>query len=242
MGSFASMLCYRLPRDIPVLGFDKKSDKVQHHFSFCPSCKTRLGFLDLFPILSWVFQNGKCRHCAQKISIQYPIIECLTLFLTFLAYWGFGLTWHGSVAMAMAPILASLFVIDWNFRILPNILNIIFFIGALIFQVIQDDGFIFYLSAAIVYPASMIFIRWAFLKATGKDGLGFGDIKFFAGAGMWLGLHLFSPFLLLGSLLGIIFGLAHKWITKEELFPFGPALIAAFLICLYTKDLILTVL
>lgn len=242
MGSFASMLCYRLPHDIPVLDFKKKTDNVQHDFSFCPDCKTRLGFLDLFPILSWAFQRGKCRHCSQKISIQYPLIECLTLALVLLGYWGFGLTVQGSMVMAMAPILASLFVIDWNFRILPNTLNLAFFIGGFVFHAVQGEDFVFYLISAIVYPASMIFVRWAFLKATGKDGLGFGDIKFFAGAGMWLGLNVFSAFLLLGSLLGIAFGLIHKWITKEELFPFGPALIVGFLICFYTKDLILTVL
>lgn len=242
MGSFASMLCYRLPRDLPVLCHRENEKKKQTHFSFCPSCQTRLRFFDLFPIFSWVFQRGKCRYCKEPISIQYPLIEILTLALSLLSYWQFGFTSQTAILIVMAPVLVSLFVIDWNFRILPNVLNLCFFIGGVVFQLFQAEGIVFYFISAFVYPASMIFIRWVFLKITGKDGLGFGDIKFFAGAGMWLGLDIFSAFLLFSSLLGIVFGLVHKFLTKEDVFPFGPALIAAFLICFYTKDLILTVL
>ncbi len=234
MGSFATMLSYRLPRDLPIFSFQKADN-----FSACPQCHKRLGFLDLVPFFSWLFQGGKCRYCHKKIPFDYPLIELATCSLALIAYNKFGLTWSGIVLMALSPVLVSLFVVDWYFKILPNVLNAVFLITGIIFQILNSSDLFFYGVSAIVYPLSMIFIRWIFLKMTGKDGLGFGDIKFFAGAGMWLGLPIFSAYLLLCSLLGVLFGLIHKGLTKEATFPFGPALIMAFLICLYTKETIL---
>ena len=59
--------------------------------SFCFSCGKNLNWLELVPVLSFLFQKGKCRGCKSKISWQYPLVECLTglLFVgVFLRYGG----------------------------------------------------------------------------------------------------------------------------------------------------------
>lgn len=43
--------------------------------SECPHCKHRLHARDLVPVLSFLFQSGKCRYCHKKISWLYPILE-----------------------------------------------------------------------------------------------------------------------------------------------------------------------
>lgn len=64
-GSFYSLATYRLPL---------KQDIVATR-SYCPNCKHRLEFLDLIPVLSFIFCGGKCRYCHDKISIRYFLLE-----------------------------------------------------------------------------------------------------------------------------------------------------------------------
>ncbi len=67
-GSFFTLATYRLPLHKDIL----------YKKSFCPNCNHKLSFLDLFPVLSYIFLRGRCRYCKSKISIRYPLIEILT--------------------------------------------------------------------------------------------------------------------------------------------------------------------
>lgn len=60
-----------------------------------------------------------------------------------------------------------------------------------------------------------------------RDALGFGDVKFFAVAGLWLGAGMLPVFLILSGILGCAFGIFWKKIKQKDIFPFGPALILA---------------
>jgi leader peptidase (prepilin peptidase)/N-methyltransferase len=50
-----------------------------------------LEFIDLIPILSYIFLKGKCRYCGQKIRIRYLILEILSGLVFLLAYMSFGI-------------------------------------------------------------------------------------------------------------------------------------------------------
>lgn len=67
-GSFYTLAVYRIP---------KKQD-ITHTHSYCPNCNHKLGFLDLIPILSYLFLKGKCRYCKEKIRPRYLILEVLS--------------------------------------------------------------------------------------------------------------------------------------------------------------------
>lgn len=67
-GSFYTLAVYRIP---------KRQDIVHTH-SYCPNCNHKLGFLDLIPIISYVFLKGKCRYCKDKIRPRYLILEMLS--------------------------------------------------------------------------------------------------------------------------------------------------------------------
>ena len=73
-GSFYTLAVYRIP----------KRQDITHTHSYCPNCNHKLGFLDLIPIISYVFLRGKCRYCKQKIRPRYLILEALSglLFVT----------------------------------------------------------------------------------------------------------------------------------------------------------------
>lgn len=74
-GSFFTLAVYRIPL---------KQD-ITHKRSYCPNCTHRLSFLDMIPILSYIFLGGKCRYCKEKIRIRYLMLEILTgtIFLLF---------------------------------------------------------------------------------------------------------------------------------------------------------------
>jgi len=74
-GSFFTLAVYRIP-----LGLD-----ITHEHSFCPSCKAKLKFIDLIPIISYISTLGRCRYCKGKIRIRYLLLEILSglVFLSF---------------------------------------------------------------------------------------------------------------------------------------------------------------
>lgn len=67
-GSFFTLAVYRLP----------KGEDILYTRSYCTKCKHRLNFLDLIPVLSFIFLGGKCRYCKETISKRYIIFEILT--------------------------------------------------------------------------------------------------------------------------------------------------------------------
>ena len=74
LGSFCTLAVYRIP-----LGKD-----ITHERSFCPNCNHKLAFLDLVPVLSYVFLRGKCRYCNQKIRLRYLCLEVFSGFMVLL--------------------------------------------------------------------------------------------------------------------------------------------------------------
>ena len=64
-GSFYTLAVYRIP----------KRQDITHTHSYCPNCNHKLGFLDLIPILSYLFLGAKCRYCKEKIRPRYFILE-----------------------------------------------------------------------------------------------------------------------------------------------------------------------
>lgn len=67
-GSFFTLAIYRIPI---------KQD-ITHTRSYCPKCNHKLSFLDMIPILSYVFLGGKCRYCNEKIRPRYILLEVLS--------------------------------------------------------------------------------------------------------------------------------------------------------------------
>ena len=68
LGSFYTLAVYRIPL---------KQD-ITHTRSYCPKCNHKLNFLDLIPVLSYIFLGGKCRYCKNKIRLRYIILEILS--------------------------------------------------------------------------------------------------------------------------------------------------------------------
>ncbi len=227
LGSFSTALIHRVPRRL----------KWGAKRSSCPTCKTALGVADLFPVFSWVFSMGKCRHCKKPISIIYPLIELSGAVLSVLVYLVFGFSAEMIFAAAAIPVLISLFVIDLRHMILPNQLVFVLMViglGRLFYFSVSDvfvsvsDLIIPYVVGAMIYAIVPWGLGVVVTKILKKDSLGMGDVKLFFVAGIWLGLPVLPYFMMISGLLAMVFSLVWRMAVGGEAFPFGPALIVSF--------------
>ena len=109
-GSFANVVTNRLVKDQPV----------SWPPSYCFSCKTRLKWRDMVPIVSYVALRAACRYCKGTISRRYPLVEgiCAVLFV-FMAR-------HTGVTFAVLPlwglafVLLCVSVVDWDTMEIPD--------------------------------------------------------------------------------------------------------------------------
>ena len=82
LGSFITMLSYRLPRRISIIT----------PRSHCPVCKTTLQPHELVPVMSWMVQRGACRTCGTFTGWRYLLIEIATALCIMLAFALIGFT------------------------------------------------------------------------------------------------------------------------------------------------------
>jgi leader peptidase (prepilin peptidase) / N-methyltransferase len=224
LGSFATALVHRVPAGL----------SWGRGRSVCPACGTTLQPADLVPVLSWLLSKGRCRYCATAIPASYPLTElgvaaaALAVFLTH------GLSAETFFILAALPFLAALLAIDLKHMILPN--RLVMILGIIGFVRLVAQAFVFHgLDPALIgYSHILGFFLYGslawLLKRGGaallkKDALGGGDVKFFAVAGLWLGLTDLAAFCVLSGLLGILLAGLWRGLGKGGVFPFGPALI-----------------
>lgn len=233
LGSFATALTWRVPRGIAWARAGK--DEGTFARSQCVNCQKVILSKDLIPVFSWIRLKGKCRNCGHAIGWRYPLIEMLTLLgcLGIYAVWGF--TAPAFIIMAALPFLVALLAIDAEHYILPDqLVALVAGVGAIliIYQYLAyESSFGFGRQALLKLAGLAVFaaLAWligvlvGFLKK--REALGFGDVKFFAAAGLWLGLTYLPFFLICAGVIGIVSGLYYRLVLKKELFPFGPALI-----------------
>ncbi|HEC21155.1 MAG TPA: hypothetical protein ENI70_01410, partial [Candidatus Peregrinibacteria bacterium] len=79
-GSFANVVILRLR---------KGEQGIFKGRSHCVHCGHLLSPWDLIPVFSYAFLGGKCRHCKEDISLQYPVVEILTGLIFTLFAWRF---------------------------------------------------------------------------------------------------------------------------------------------------------
>ncbi len=228
LGSFYNVVGLRVPL--------KKS--IAYPSSACPVCNNRLSTLELIPILSYLFQNGKCRHCKTPISVLYPLVELMTAILFTISPFLVGWSKELIIAWSLISLCMIVIVSDIKYMIIPDRVNLFFLILFLIeLMFIQTESWwdpLAGLLVGIAVPLVIILVS--------RGGMGGGDMKLLAVFGILLGwkLVLLSFFLatLFGTVVGII-GMMMGFIKKGKPFPFGPFLVMGALIAyFFGKDLI----
>ena len=256
LGSFLNVVILRLPRrlewqwkrdSLETLGepeiYDPPPPGIVVERSHCPHCKHELSWYENIPVFSWLALRGKCRNCKSPISIQYPLVELLTMALVLCCVWKFGFGWQGFGAIVFTCFLVALSGIDLRTQLLPDQLTLpLMWLGL----VASIDSL--YMPAkpalvgAIIGYLSLWSVCWVFKQLTGKQGMGHGDFKLLAAMGAWFGLNGILPTILLSSLVGAIIGsiwLYARGRDRATPIPFGPYLaIAGWITFLWGENLV----
>ena len=245
IGSFLNVVIYRLP----IMMTREWKNECAEYFpeanlktelgtfnlimphSRCPECDHLIGPTENIPLLSWLFQKGRCKHCACKISKRYPSIELLTGLLSLAAAYMIPFGWPLLFALLFTWTLISLTFIDFDTMLLPDQITLpLLWLGLLI----NINGTFIGLTDAVLGAAfgylSLWSIYWIFKLVTGKEGMGYGDFKLLAALGAWFGWQSLPLIILISSFAGAIIGIAVILTSKDKKsqpMPFGPYLAIA---------------
>lgn len=211
IGSFLNVCICRLP----------KKENIVTVRSHCVSCGCQLKWYDLIPLLSWLMLGGRCRKCKSGISVQYPAIEALNGALWLAVFWVCGVSIEAALYCILASALLALSVIDFRTYEIPFGFNLI--IAALgLIRVLTDltnwteYAFGFFAVSAPLYLLYII---------TSGRGIGGGDIKLMAAAGLLLGWKLIVLALVIGCVFGSVIHLLRMRLAgAERVLAMGPYL------------------
>ncbi|MBS1708871.1 MAG: prepilin peptidase [Armatimonadetes bacterium] len=228
IGSFLNVVIYRLPRGLSI---------GQPRNSFCPNCKNQLSWGELIPILSWLFQRGKCKQCGVKISPRYLVVELVNgLFWAVIWHQHLVLGQYNSGSevvkavgfMCFASALLVAICTDIQYYIIPDEVNAMMLAIGLAMNVafvsLHDP-----VAWAGRWPSSVlgalvgVGVLWgiAFLGLVifRKDAMGHGDIKMARGIGavlLWQSaLASFGIAVGLGAVFGILMIFLRKGIEAR---------------------------
>ncbi|MDZ4832638.1 MAG: prepilin peptidase [Candidatus Melainabacteria bacterium] len=88
--------------------------------SHCMNCNQNLGPLDMIPILSYFLLQGKCRHCHEKFSWQYPAVELFTAAIFTAILFKFGYSFDGFAMCLFAATLVTVTITDFREHLIPH--------------------------------------------------------------------------------------------------------------------------
>ncbi len=256
IGSFLNVVIYRLPvmmerswKSECAECFPEANIKVDEGtfnlvlpHSRCPKCDHLIGPTENIPLISWLIQKGRCKHCDCKISARYPSIELLTGLLSLAVAFVVPFGWPLLFALVFTWVLVSLTFIDFDTMLLPDQLTLpLLWLGLLL----NISGTFTDITSAVLGATfgylSLWSIYWLFKLVTGKEGMGYGDFKLLAALGAWFGWQALPLIILLSSFAGAIIGIAIIAASKDKKskpIPFGPYLaIAGWIFLVYGVQL-----
>ena len=211
IGSFVNVLILRLPIH----------ESITLKRSHCMNCGHTLAWYELFPLFSYLFLRGKCRHCKAHISVQYPIVEAVNGVLYVILFLVKGITVDTFLYCLCASALLALSVIDWRTQTIPLGFNIFIFILGLVRLITDISNWSQYV-IGLFAVSGFLLLLWLITKGR---GIGDGDIKLMAATGLLLGWQLNIVAFLLGCIIGSVVHLVIMAVKKAgRVLAFGPYL------------------
>ncbi|MGN7999901.1 prepilin peptidase [Sphingomonas sp. 22176] len=214
-GSFIATLAIRWP----------EGRGIARGRSACDFCGATLGAAELVPVLSYLVQRGRCRHCAGHIAPSHWMTEVVGLAIGVIA----GIVapgLEGAAGAVFGWLLLALAALDLAAFWLPNGLNAALAVAGL---GVGALGICAPLAAQLIGGlggfAALWLVARGYKALRGRQGLGGGDPKLFGGIGCWLGWDNLPVVLLAASLIGLAVVLAMLMLGRRvrsgDRLPFG---------------------
>ena len=224
LGSFASMLIYRLP-------IENSEITIFHPRSFCPLCKNQLTIMQLIPFVGYLYSRRTCRTCNTKINHSFLFHEVLiTAFILFIFN---KIEFINLSTWIVVLIVISLYIqsiIDMQTLHLFQPLSIILVIAGLLLN-ISTGFFTIPLDAllGLIFGYGILFcINHVHKMMRSIDGIGSGDFLLLGGIGSVFGASAIGPILLIGSSITLCLYVFNKNKDKELPLGFGLGLAGIF--------------
>ena len=210
-GSFLNVCILRLPHDKSLV----------RPPSTCPRCGKRIAWRDNIPVVSWLLLRGKCRHCGEPISLQYPLIELLVGLLWAAAFFAWPPI-HALAGALLGTTLLGIGITDARHYIIPDEFSLgglglglalaLAGGGPTLVQAMIGAAAGF----ALLYVVAVVG-EWVFKE----EAMGGGDIKMMAMVGAFVGWRGVLLTIFLGALIGtLVFVPLTVWKKKRHV-PFG---------------------
>lgn len=235
VGSFLNVVIYRLPNGM----------SLSYPGSHCPKCDYSLKWYDNIPVLSYLLLGGRCRACRAPISPRYMAVELLNALLWLLSV---ALFFAQSVvymvaAMVVSSLLICVFFIDLEHMLIFDRFHILLALCGV--AAMFTDGFTAWydhLIGATVGGVVFTALYYGCIAILKTEGLGFGDVKYAAAAGLFLGWQKLIPAILIASVVGCVCMVAANRIRHAEKYteyPFGPFLVLGTLLAMFFGNTII---
>lgn len=222
VGSFLNVVILRLPSE---------GESIVFPASHCPKCQAPLHWYDNIPVISFLLLKGRCRHCRQPISCQYPIVEILMAGLSFGLCYRFGVSLTFLVYFLFCAALLAIIFIDLYHGIIPDVISlpgiVVGFAAAFVIPGLtwQSSGLGLLMGGGIFYA-----IAAGYYLLAGRAGMGGGDIKLLAMIGAFLGWQALPFVIFASALLGSVVGIGAMVKQRKggkTVIPYGPFLAVA---------------
>lgn len=197
----------------------------------------RLRAAELIPVVSWLRQRGRCRHCGAAIGIDHPLAELAGAAIGAIAV--LLLPWPSAAVLALVGWwLLALALIDLRTLRLPDPLTLPLLLAGIVAAALGVVPIGAVEAALGATTGFLVFaaIGWLWRRWRGIEGLGLGDAKLLAAAGAWLGPAALAWVVLAGGTFGIVHALlaGHRLDSRVPI-PFAPALAAGIWLVLAVR-------
>ena len=227
LGSFYTVIGMRLP----------------HHEDFftsrshCDKCMHNLSFLDMIPIVSYIFLKGRCRYCHKKISNISTYMEFFTGVLFALSFWIFGFSYELLTALGFVSMLTIISVSDIMYYIIPDEI-LIFASGFFLIVNTLNKGVPSSINCII--SGLLLFGFMYLIMLLGnfifkKETLGGGDIKLMFVIGIVISPFLGLISIFLSSFIALPVSLLILLKRNKNIIPFGPFLVISAMLIFMTR-------
>lgn len=243
-GSFLNVVVYRVPAGLSVV----------RPRSRCPQCLQPISWWQNIPVLSWLLLRGRCGHCRAPISLRYPAVEAVTALITLAVATPWlpallqaeDVAWRPWLALlgelTFVYIWLAIALIDADTFLIPDSLSLpLPLLGLALAALTGEQRGVSWQHAAagaLVAGGGLWLVQWSYGRLTGREGLGFGDVKLIAGMGALLGLQAIPAVILAAALQGLLFAFGYAAFSRGAAvsdrglqslrhlaLPFGPFLV-----------------
>ena len=198
VGSFINVVFYSLP---------KKIDFIKRR-SYCDYCFHTLSYIDMIPIINYLFLKGECRYCHHKLNIRYCVVELVSGWIGVIFYNVYNFySFIFIYLFLMILVLIALIDID-SMYVYDETIVLLFMVGLFVVSIYK-------LSIMNRLVGMIILSLPMFIFNFYKEAFGGGDIKLFCVLGFVFGIEGNICIFMYSSLLASLYSLLN--IMKNEL-------------------------